>query len=74
MTRTASQTNFERLNPKVTHYQGYEKLCNLRFGEYLLPTLLFENFNTNFSELEKFFQICVQTMDNLAPRKKKYFR
>ena len=43
MTRTVSQTNFERLNPKVTHYQGYEKLCNLRFGEYLLLTLLFEN-------------------------------
>lgn len=44
------KTNSERLNPKVSHYRGY--FYNDRFWEYLLSTLLFENFNINHNGTE----------------------
>ena len=43
-------------------------------GKNLLHNLSLEIINTNSIGLEKFLQICIKTLDKMAPIKKKYVR
>ena len=74
MTVTVMKTTYEKLKPRITNYRDYKNFCNDTFRQKLLEKLATENINTNCSGLEKFLQICVNTLNNLAPCKKKYSR
>ena len=74
MTVTVMKTTYEKLKPRIANYRDYKNFCNDTFRQKLLEKLVTENINTNCSGLEKFLQICVNTLNNLAPCKKKYSR
>ena len=74
MTVTVMKTTYEKLKPRIANYRDYKNFCNDTFRQKLLEKLATENINTNCSGLEKFLQICVNTLNNLAPCKKKYTR
>ena len=70
---TVMKTTYQMLDPKITHYRNYNTFCNDNFREHPLLALVMENFDTN-NGLEKFFVVCVKTLDRFAPYKKKYLR
>ena len=74
MTVTVMKTTYEKLKPRITNYRDYKNFCNDTFRQKLLEKLATENINTNCSGLEKFLQIYGNTLNNLAPCKKKYSR
>ena len=74
MTVTVMKTTYEKLKPRITNYSDYKKFCKDTFRQKVLEKLATENINTNCSGLEKFLQIYVNTLNNLAPCKKKYSR
>ena len=61
------KTTFQKLKPRIVQYRDYTQFSNDDFMKKLL-----ENLNTNSNVLEKFLQICINTLDQMAPRKKKY--
>ena len=71
MAVTVSKTTYQKLKPRITNYRDYKNFCNDTFRQKLLEKLATENINTNCSGLEKFLQICVNTLNNLAPCKEK---
>ena len=73
MTVTVMKTTYEKLKPRITNYRD-KNFCSDTFRQKLLEKLATENINTNCSGLEKFLQICVNTLNNLAPCKKIYSR
>ena len=74
MTVTVMKTTYEKLKPRITNYRDYKNFCNDTFRQKLLEKLATESIKTNCTGLEKFLQICVNTLNNLAPCKKKYSR
>ena len=67
MTVTVMKTN-------VMHYRDYRKFSNDRFRKNLISHLSTENIRVEFNGMEKFLQICIKALDELAPQKKKYSR
>ena len=67
------KTTYQKLHPKTTHYRDYNTFSNNNFSEHLLSALVMENLDTN-NCLEKFFVVCVKTLNRLAPYKKRYLR
>ena len=59
------ETTFQKLKPRVVQYRDYTQFSNDDFMKKLL-----ENLNTKSNVLEKFLQICINTLDEMAPRKK----
>ena len=59
------ETTFQKLKPRVVQYRDYTQFSNDDFMKKLL-----ENLNTKSNVLEKFLQICINTLDQMAPRKK----
>ena len=74
MTVTVMKTRFEKLKPNVMHYRDYRKFSNERFRKNLISHLSTENIRVDFNGMEKFLQICIKTLDELASQKKKYSR
>ena len=74
MTVTVMKTTFEKLKPNIIHYRDYRKLSNYKFRENLISRLSNENIRVDCNGMEKFLQICIKTLDELAPQKKKYSR
>ena len=68
------KTIFQKLKPKIVHYRGYTKFSNDDFRKKLLTNLSLENINTNSNGLERFLQISINTLDQMAPTKMKYIR
>ena len=66
------KTTLQKLKPKIVHYRDYTKFSNDDFGKKLLTNLSLENINTNSNGLERFLQISISTLDQMAPRKMKY--
>ena len=66
------KTNFQKLEPRIVHYRDYTRFSNENYRKHLLQNLSIENKNTNCKGLEKFIQICINTLDQIVPRKKKY--
>ena len=75
MTVSVMKTTFQKLKPKIVNYRDYSGFSNDDFRKNLLHNLSLEIINTNDSNgLEKFLQICIKTLDKMAPIKKKYVR
>ena len=68
------KTTFQKLKPKIVHYRDYTKFSNDDFRKKLLTNLSLENINTNSNGLERFLQISINTLDQMAPTKMKYIR
>ena len=64
------KTTFQKLKPRIVQYRDYAQFSNDNFRKNLLEYLSLENINTNSNGLEKFLQICMNTLDQMAPRKK----
>ena len=64
------KTTFQKLKPRIVQYTAYTQFSNDNFRKKLLQSLSLENINTNSNGLEKFLQICMNTLDQMAPRKK----
>ena len=56
------RTNFQRL----VQYRDYTQFSNDILGK----NLSLENINTNINGLEKIFQVCINTHDQMAPGQK----
>ena len=74
MTVTVMKTTFGKLKPNIIHYRDYRKLSNDKFRKNLISRLSTENIRVDCNGMEKFLQICIKTLDELAPQKKKYSR
>ena len=74
MTVTVMKTIFEKLKPNIIHCRDYRKSSNDKFRENLISCLSTENIRVDCNGMEKFLQICIKTLDELAPQKKKYSR
>ena len=64
------KTTFQKLKIRVVQYRDHTQFFNDNFREKLLKNLCLENINTNSNGLKIFFQICINTLDQMAPRKK----
>ena len=73
MTVTAMKTTFQKLDPKIIRYRDYRKYCNDSFRQDRLSTLVMENIKLS-NDLEKFIDTYINTLDQFAPRNKKYSR
>ena len=69
---TFMKITFEKLKPNIIHYRDYRKFSNNKFWENLISCLSTENIGVNGNGTEKLLQICIKTLDELAPQKKKY--
>ena len=67
---TALKTTFQRLPPKIRNYRDYSNFDNGVLRACLCDDLSKKD-NGN---LEKFMQVCINTLNNHAPSKKKYAR
>ena len=67
---TVMKTTFEKLKPNIIHYRDYRKSSNSKFRENLISHLSTENIIVDCNGMEKFLQICIKTLDELAPQKK----
>ena len=75
MTVTVMKTTFEKLKPRVCYFRNCNEFCNEKLRTQLLLTQLsLENFNNSSNGINKSLEICVNTLDIFAPRKKKYLR
>ena len=74
MTVTVMRTNFEKLKPRVSHFRNWDEFCNGKFRTQLWTKWSLENFKISSNSINKFLEICVNTLDIFAPCKKKYLR
>ena len=74
MTVTVMKATFEKLKPRASFFRNWNKFCNKEFRTRLLTKLSLENFNNSSNGIKKFLEICVNTLDIFATRKKKYLR
>ena len=65
------KTTFLNLKPRIVQYRGYTQFSNDNFRKKLLEKLSLENINTNSNGLAKFLQICMNTLHQMALRRKK---
>ena len=71
MTVSVMKTTFEKLKPGIIQYRDYAQFSNDNFRKTFLENLSLENINTNSNGLEKFLQICMNTLDQMVTRRKK---
>ena len=76
MTVTLLRTNLEDWNQKLYTIKNIllKTFSNDNFRQYLFSKLSLENLSTNYCGLEKFLRVCIDALDDIAPRKKKYTR
>ena len=63
-----------KTEPINVQYRDYTQFSYDNFRETLPGKLCLENINTNSNGLAKLLQICMNTLDQMAPRKRKYIR
>ena len=66
------KTTFQKLPPKIKSYRDYKNFDNDIFREYLFQDLSQANMNDN--DLCNFLEVCLNTLNKLAPFKRKYSR
>ena len=68
------KTTFQNLKPRIVQYRDHTQFSNDNFRKKLkeinFRKINLENINNNINGLEKFLQICVNTLDQIAPRRK----
>ena len=72
MVVSVKKTTFQKLKSRIVQYGDYTQFFNDDFRKKLLENVSLENINTNSNGLKKFVQICINTLDQMAPRKKIY--
>ena len=66
------KTTFHKLRPKIICYKKYEHFPNDTFRNTILNELVQVRISNNDDGFNYFLKICRNTLDKLAPRKKKY--
>ena len=69
---TVMKTSFLSLQPKTRHYRDYRNYDNNIFRISLFNEL--SKLHIEAMELNKFITVCINTLNNHAPSKKKYIR
>ena len=69
---TVMKTSFQRVPPKIRHYRDYSNYSNIMFRVSLFNEL--SKLNIEAIDLHKFITVCIGTLNNHAPSKKKYIR
>ena len=69
---TVMKTFFQRFPPKIRHYGDYSNYDNNIFHVSLFNEL--SKLNIEAMDFNKFVTVCIDTLNNHAPRKKKYIR
>ena len=69
---TVMKTSFKRLPLKVRHYRDYSNYDNNIFCVSLFDEL--PKLNIEAIDLNKFITVCIDTLNNHVPSKKKYIR
>ena len=66
------KTTFQKLKPKIVYCRDYNRFSNENYRKNVLLNLSLEIINSKNIGLEKSLQICISTLDQMAPRKKIY--
>ena len=69
---TVMKTPFQMLPPKIRHYRDYSNYDNNMFRVSLFSEL--SKLNIEATDLNKFVTVCIDTLNNHTPSKKKYIR
>ena len=69
VTVTVMKTTSEKLKPSIIHCRDYRTLSSDKFLENLIFRLSTENITVDCNGMRKFFQICIKSLDELAPQK-----
>ena len=74
MAVTVTKMTFQKLKPRIINYRDYKFFDNVRYRNDLLQEI--SNFCLEFNDngFSGFFDLCRTTLDQHAPRKKKYAR
>ena len=56
------------MKPRIVQYRDCTQFSSDNFRKKLLENLSLENINPNSNGLEKFIQICIKTLNRVAPR------
>ena len=74
MTVTITKMTFQKLKPRIINYRDYKFFDNVRYRNALLQEISSSYLEFNGNRFSGFFDICRTTLDQHAPRKKKYAR
>ena len=74
MTVTITKMTFQKLKPRIVNYRDYKFFDNARYRNDLLQEISSSYLEFNDNGFSGFFDICRTTLDQHAPRKKKYAR
>ena len=74
MTVSVMKMTFRKLSPKRFSYQDYRNFDNSECMNSIHCVLSTEENEIQHKDLNAFFKICLELLNNLAPRKKKYIR
>ena len=72
MTVTVLKTTLKKFQPRIIHYKDYKHFQNDRYRDELTPKLSNIVSVNNNIRLNEFLSICMDTLDQNAPYKKKY--
>ena len=67
---TVIKATFKKLKPKIIHYRDYKKISNNHFKNHVINELSMETIKADIKGLQKFLQICSNTLNKFAPKKK----
>ena len=74
MTLTVMKKSFRKFHPRLINYRSYKNFSNEAFRECLLQKLLKEIFENNDEGLQRFCDINLQVLNQLAPQIIKHVR
>ena len=66
------KTTFPKLKLRIVQYRDYTQFSDDKFRKKLLENLFLENIITNINDLEKFLQICITELVQIAPTQEKH--
>ena len=72
LTVAVKKASFQKMKPKIIAYRNYKLFSNELYKQDLVLELCNESFR--FSKLKRFLEICENTLNRHAPRKKELFR
>ena len=74
MTVTITKMTFQKFKPRIINYRDYKFFDNVSYRDKLLQEISNSYLKFNDNGFSGFFDICRTTLDQHAPRKKKYAR
>ena len=74
MTLTAMRKPFHKIRPRMIYYRCFKQFFNEAFRKTLTNNLSSEEVVHNEKGLQRFYEVCIETVNNFAPTKRKYIR